>query len=99
MTIEHGIAIKTLDQAGGDQLNTTQHRVYYEEGGTEYELIVKGDPVEGHGPAPHASPVMAEGSSLFLIEVDGKEIPVCREGHLATCGHPTTGRSRWFIQE
>ena len=52
------------------------------------------DPETEPGPAPgppHDAPVMAQGSDWFKI--DG--VPVCREGHLASCGHATTGRG-WF---
>jgi uncharacterized Zn-binding protein involved in type VI secretion len=46
-----------------------------------------GDPVAGHGKAPHSSPVMATGSP----NVFANNIPVCRAGDIATCGHPASG--------
>ena len=53
------------------------------------------DPVTGHGNGPHAGPVMAEGSPWMKIN----GTPVCREGHLASCGHPSTGRPWWRIPQ
>jgi len=79
----HGIARKDSDTAGGTQLN----------GGQDFctvdgDLIVLlGDPVQSHGSGEHGSPVMAEGSSFVTIN----GIAVCREGHLASCGHASTG--------
>lgn len=78
-----GIARVNSDSAGGTQLG----------GGQDFcrvdgDLIVLlGDDVAGHGPGAHAGPVMAEGSSFFRIN----DIPVCREGHAASCGDASTG--------
>lgn len=82
-----GITVKGKDSAGGAQLAGGQGswRV-------EGQLIVlKGDPVAGHGDSPHNRPTMAEGSSWMRIN----GVPVVRAGHKATCGHAATGRS-WF---
>jgi uncharacterized Zn-binding protein involved in type VI secretion len=51
-----------------------------------------GDPVTGHGKAPHSGPVMAQGSP----NVFANNIPVCRAGDIATCGHPTSGSPNVF---
>ena len=51
-----------------------------------------GDPVAGHGKAPHSAPVMSTGSP----NVFANNIPVCRAGDIATCGHPATGSSNMF---
>ena len=83
-----GIARKSLDQAGGIQLAGQQNWFYVD----AQPVVLKGDPVEPHGSGIHSAPVMAEGSDYWSI--DG--IPVSRAGHLATCGHPTTG-SDWFL--
>lgn len=84
-----GIAVKALDSAGGAQLAGGQDWVTVE----GERVVVLGDPVEPHGPPPHSpEPVMVQGSDWFTI--DG--IPVCRAGHLASCGHPSTGRG-WFL--
>jgi len=79
----HGIARKGLDIAVGSQLNGGQGFVTVE--GALWVLL--GDPVQGHGLAPHDAPVMAQGSSFVRIH----GTPVCREGHLASCGHASTG--------
>ncbi|MFC5393079.1 PAAR domain-containing protein [Bosea vestrisii] len=82
-----GIAVKTEDSAGGTQLAGGQDFVT-----VDGKLVVLlGDPVEPHptGPPHSTAPVMAEGCAWLTI--NGK--PVCREGHKASCGHPTTGRA------
>jgi len=88
-----GIAVKALDFAGGAQIggHATPWTV---EGQT---IVCLGDPVTPHEPGPPhmPDPRMAEGSSWFTV--DG--IPVCREGHLATCLHATTGRAWWTLPE
>jgi uncharacterized Zn-binding protein involved in type VI secretion len=86
-----GIARKTVDSAGGAQIAGGQDWVTCE---GEY-VVLLGDPVQGHGPPPHAAPTMVQGSSW--ITIDG--IPVCREGHAASCGHPSTGSSFAFSSD
>lgn len=78
-----GIARKQLDSAGGTQLAGGQDFVRVE--GQLWVLL--GDPVASHGDAPHNAPVMAEGSPF--VRISGT--PVCRAGHLASCGHASTG--------
>lgn len=86
-----GIARKNVDSAGGTQLAGGQDFVR-----VEGELVVLlGDPVQGHGIAPHAAPVMAEGSPF--VRING--IPVCRAGHLASCGHASTGSASMRLSE
>lgn len=82
-----GITVKNTDSAGGTQIGGSG-APWTVEG---QPIVRLGDPVAGHGIGPHAGPVMAQGSSWMTI--DG--VPVCREGHLASCGHPATGRG-WF---
>ncbi|KAB2689657.1 PAAR domain-containing protein [Brucella tritici] len=84
-----GIALVGVDAAGGQQqgMQVPWFRV------NGNPVAVRGDSVSGHGLFPHNSPVMAEGSPSFRAG----GIPVCRAGHLATCGHPTTGRSYFRI--
>lgn len=92
----HGLCRKTTDIAGGPQLNTGQDFVLInDDGGVLREWVLLGDPVTPHGPGEHGSPVMAEGSSFVSIN----DIPVCREGHLASCGHPTTGSVSLFLED
>lgn len=80
-----GVAVKANDSAGGAQIAGGQTYVRAE----GQLIVVLGDPVTPHGIFPHAAPVMAEGSGF--VRING--IPVCREGHVASCGHPTTGRA------
>lgn len=87
--MSHGIAVKAKDFAGGAQIAGGQTFFFVE----DELVVVKGDPVTPHPIAPpHSSnPYMAEGSSWMSLN----GIPVCREGHKANCGHPSTGRG-WF---
>ena len=86
-----GIALVGVDAAGGVQLGLQVP--WFRVNGQP--VAVQGDNVAPHPPAPpHSSgPVMAEGSPAFRVG----GIPVCREGHLATCGHATTGRGFFRI--
>lgn len=86
----HGIAVRSLDNAGGgDQLAGGQDFFFVE----NEPVVVIHDPLVPHGVGLHGAPKMAEGSEWFLL--NGQ--PACREGHLANCGHPTTGRGWFFI--
>lgn len=80
-----GIARKNADTAGGTQLGGGQS--FARVGGDL--IVLLGDDVAGHGDSPHDAPVMAEGSSFARIN----GIPICRAGHLASCGHASTGSS------
>jgi uncharacterized Zn-binding protein involved in type VI secretion len=82
-----GITVKGLDSAGGTQLAGGQ-ATWKVDG---QPIVLLGDPVAGHGIAPHAAPVMAEGSAWMKFN----GIPVVRAGHKANCGHAATGRG-WF---
>lgn len=84
-----GIAVKGLDHAGGAQLAGAAP--WYRVDGQA--VVVQGNPVAGHGNAPHGAPVMVEGESWFRVA----GVPVCRAGHVASCGHVTTGRSRFRL--
>jgi len=86
-----GIARVSLDSAGGAQMGGGQDFVRVE--GALWVLL--GDPVTPHGIGLHASPVMAQGSSF--VRISG--IPVCRAGHLANCGHPSTGSASMRISD
>ncbi|MCI0429457.1 MAG: hypothetical protein L0210_02790 [Rhodospirillales bacterium] len=78
-----GIARQGLDAAGGTQLGGAQITVY----ANGALVVLLGDPVAGHGPAPHAAPVMATASAT--VHVGG--IRLCRAGDLASCGHASAG--------
>jgi uncharacterized Zn-binding protein involved in type VI secretion len=80
----HGIARKTTDTAGGGR-QLAGGQPFCRVQGQLWVLI--GDPVQSHGVGVHNSPVMNQGSGF--IKING--IPVCREGHLASCGHASTG--------
>ncbi|MEP3246257.1 MAG: hypothetical protein ABJN40_05580 [Sneathiella sp.] len=82
-----GVAVDALDSAGGAQIS--QANPWYRLDGKN--IVVIGDGVAGHGDGEHGGPVMAEGESWY--KVNG--IAVSRAGHLATCGHATSGRS-WY---
>lgn len=87
----HGIARIGIDSAGGVIVGALQDFVTVE--GALWSVL--GDPVTPHGVSLHAGPVMAEGSPF--VRING--IPVCREGHLANCGHPATGSTAMRISE
>ncbi|WP_313026783.1 PAAR domain-containing protein [Brucella sp.] len=84
-----GVACVGVDFAGGVQLGMQAAKFKIR----GQALVVVGDRVAGHGEPPHTSPVMAQGTSKFRVS----GIPVCREGHAATCGHTTSGRSFFRI--
>lgn len=81
-----GVARQTVDSAGGAQLAGGQAFVRID----GHLVVLLGDPVAAHGIAPHAAPVMAQGSTF--VRING--VPVCLAGHLASCGHASTG-SAW----
>ncbi|CAH1665845.1 MULTISPECIES: PAAR domain-containing protein [unclassified Chelatococcus] len=84
-----GIARRPTDAAGGNHMSGAQHTVFAEGA----EVVVLGDLVQPHGPPPHSPPpAMVEASSTVFIN----GIPICRAGHLASCGHATTGSSTVF---
>lgn len=89
----HGVARRSVDTAAGAQIGLGQNWVSVE----KQIWIVLGDVNTPHRPRPHTpgGDNMAQGSSF--ITIDG--IPVCREGHSAGCGHPTTGSKFKFISD
>lgn len=82
-----GITRKSLDSAGGVLIEGSSN-VFV----NNASAVRIGDAVQGHGEPPHDSPVMATGSSTVFVNGIG----VCKEGDLATCGHPSTGSSDVF---
>lgn len=78
-----GLAREGLDAAGGTQRAGGQGSVH----ANGARIVVLGDPVAGHGEAPHAAPVMTQASASVFA--DGQ--PVCRAGDAASCGHATSG--------
>jgi uncharacterized Zn-binding protein involved in type VI secretion len=77
-----GVVRTGIDTAGGTELGGSPN--VFVNGAPAVRV---GDPVSGHGPGPHSSPVMASGSSSVIVN----GIPVCRTGDAATCGHAATG--------
>ncbi|WP_099863715.1 PAAR domain-containing protein [Pararhizobium haloflavum] len=90
-----GIACVGVDTAGGSQMGGGQSKFKVR----GIIAVVLGDPVTPHPPLvppgnPHiAGPTMATATSKFRIG----GIPVCRAGHLASCGHATSGRGFFRI--
>ena len=83
-----GGVVRGSDVAGGQQTGESLQSFFMIEG---LLAVVLGDVVQSHGSGAHAFPRMAQGLSWFKIN----GIPACRQGHLASCGHATSGRS-WF---
>lgn len=82
-----------MDVARGAQIGANQTLVT-----VQGQLwMVLGDVNAPHGFIPHipGPDAMAQGSSFVTIN----GIPVCREGHLAGCGHPTTGADFFKISD
>jgi uncharacterized Zn-binding protein involved in type VI secretion len=88
----HGVARKSVDVARGSQIGARQNFVFVE----GHLWMVLGDVNQPHGQSPHVPGPdrMVQGSPFVFIN----GIPVCREGHLAGCAHPTTGSSFMFIE-
>jgi len=86
-----GIARVATDNAGGAHLGGGQSFAR-----VEGQLwVVLGDAVAAHGDAPHNAAVMAQGSSF--VRIGG--IAACRAGHLASCGHASSGSSSMRISD
>lgn len=80
-----GIACKSVDAAGGTQIAGGQSKFKVR----GQLAVVLGDKVEPHGEPPHSPlPVMVQATGRFRIQ----GIATCRAGHVASCGHPTSGR-------
>ena len=76
----HVQRLTDLNTADAPVISTLQTTVY----SNNLLVAVDGSPVQGHGPAPHASPVTANGSPNVFIN----NIPVNRETDPDSCGHP-----------
>ena len=84
----NGLARQSADIAVGPQIGANQSWVTID----GHLWMVLGDVNAPHGLPPHVPgpDAMAQGSNWVTIDC----IPACREGHIAGCGHPTTG-SEW----
>jgi hypothetical protein len=93
-----GVAVRGRDKAGDRQGKTVKHDWFRLTTpgafGSSDPVITVGDAVHDHGDGPHDAPVMAEGEAWFRLNGS----PVCRAGHKASCGDPSTGRV-WFRLE
>lgn len=82
-----GVSRMGIDSAGG-VIITGSNDVYI----NSANAVRIGDSVAGHGNSPHSSPVMVTGSPTVFVN----EIPLCKAGDLASCGHPSTGSPNVF---
>lgn len=89
----YGASRRHVDFALGGQIGGRQNFVHVE----SQLWIVLGDPNQPHGVPPHipGPDNMVQGSSFVFIN----SIPVCREGHLAGCLHPTTGSKLVYLSD
>lgn len=97
----HGAARDVVDFARGNQIATQQNFVTVEDAAPRRLWILHHDPNVPHEPQPHipGGDNMAQASSFVFIDNGQGPIRVCREGHLAGCGHPTTGSGFCFIED
>lgn len=85
-----GVCRIGIDSAGGIIIGMLQDGTVFANGSN---VSVNSDPVQGHGTGTHAAPVMIANSNNVFIN----GIMVCKQGNLATCGHPSTGSADVFI--
>ena len=82
-----GIARQGTDSAGGvDECGSPNVKI---EGSPAVSI---GDAINPHGRPPHSNAVMASGSLNVFVN----NIPVCRAGDTASCGHTTSGSGSVF---
>jgi uncharacterized Zn-binding protein involved in type VI secretion len=87
-----GAARQSVDFAAGAQIGVHQSFCYVE----DRLWMVLGDVNAGHGFPPHSPPPpMVTASNVVFVN----GIPACRAGHIAACGHPTTGSGVVFADE
>lgn len=88
-----GVCRANLDIAGG----TGEKGIILE--GNPYFFVdgfpasVEGNPVQDHGMDKHDNAIMLQGNSNFVVG----GIPVCTIASQASCGHPPTGSSTFFV--
>lgn len=80
-----GVSRVQQDSAGGLIIGDLAPTVFV----NNKPIVVKGAKIAPHGKKPHDVPVMVGCSSTVFAN----NIPVCREGDAATCGHKATGSS------
>jgi len=90
-----GIAVKQKDSAGGPHIAGGQTCFEVD----DKLVVVFGDSVTPHAPPflPHTAPVMnVPGQHSSFFEIEGKKVIV--KDNAANCGHTSTGRD-WFVLE
>ena len=85
-----GVCRINMDVAGGLIVGMNQSGTVFANGSP---ISVNADAVLPHGNGAHAGPVMIASSSKVFVN----GIAVCKEGDLATCGHPATGSGNVFV--
>jgi uncharacterized Zn-binding protein involved in type VI secretion len=83
-----GVCLANLDTAGGMILEGNPY--FFIDG---FPVSVEGNSVQDHGDSPHNKAVMVQGNSNFVIG----GIPVCTIASQASCGHPPTSSSTFFV--
>jgi uncharacterized Zn-binding protein involved in type VI secretion len=83
-----GVSRVNQDTAGGTIIEALAPTVFV----NNKPITVQGAHIQGHGDAPHASPVMVDHSGTVFAN----NIGVCREGDKASCAHPATGSGNVF---
>jgi uncharacterized Zn-binding protein involved in type VI secretion len=86
-----GVSRVSQDSAGGTIIGILAPTVFVN--GTN--IVCEGAQVTPHGLGYHASPVMEEHSP----NVYANQIPICRQGDVATCDDPATGSSNVFAND
>jgi uncharacterized Zn-binding protein involved in type VI secretion len=87
--MRRGVTRTGIDTAGGVLLGHGNTTVY----ANNFLITVLGDAVSDHGDGKHENAVMVEASPTVFCS----EIPVCRLGDKASCGHASTGSNDVFI--
>jgi len=54
-------------------------------------VTIQDTPIEPHGGGIHANALTD--NAVSITRIDG--VPVCRNGEVATCGHPNTDGASW----
>lgn len=83
-----GVSRVNQDKAGGTIVGNLAPTVFVD----NKPIAVLHAKVAGHGDSPHDNPRMAEASP----NVYANNIPVCRQGDSASCGHNASGSGDVF---
>ena len=83
-----GVCRANLDTAEGMILEGNPY--FFVDG---FPVAVEGNPVEDHGLNNHDNAIMIQGNPNFVVG----GIPVCTVASQASCGHPPTSSSTFFV--